>query len=115
MKIERYEKGEYYPLMFDYFINNLENSDLLIIVGYGFGDTQGDSVVHIGRLSFDSSSPRIKLWSDAKIRIRIPFKDKPCEWFKHGDGEYRKRKVWVTVGVDSNIKRIKVMKPIACP
>jgi hypothetical protein len=81
------------------------------IIGTNFGDTQGDSVVHIGPRIFDSSSPRIKLWSDSKIRIRLP--KYQCGWFK-GEG-YRYRKVWVTVdGVDSNKKRIKVLKPSTC-
>jgi hypothetical protein len=86
------------------------------IIGYGFGATQGDSVVHIGPNTYDYTSSRIELWSDTKIRIKIPFTNKPCEWFKHGDEEYRKKRVWVTVGgVDSNVKKIKVMKPVACP
>jgi hypothetical protein len=81
------------------------------IVGYGFGEIQGDSLVHIGNRIFDSSSPRIKLWTDTKIKIRIP--NYKCEWFKGQD--YRRRKVWVTVdGVDSNKKRLKVMKPCVC-
>ena len=82
------------------------------IIGYGFGDTQGDSVVHIGKRAFDSSSLRIKLWSDTKIRIKVP--NYTCEWFRGQD--YRKRKVWVTVdGIESNIKRLKVLKPETCP
>jgi hypothetical protein len=81
------------------------------VIGQNFGDTQGDSVVHIGPRIFDSSSPRIKLWSDTKIRIRLP--NYQCEWFQGQD--FRYRKVWVTVdGVDSNKKRIKVLKPSTC-
>jgi len=88
-----------------------EPGERIRIVGYGFGETQGDSLVHIGNRIFDSSSPRIKLWTNTKIKIRIP--NYKCEWFKGQD--YRRRKVWVTVdGVDSNKKRLKVMKPCVC-
>ena len=37
-KIERYGQGHYYPVMFNYFSENLKNSDYLIVIGYGFGD-----------------------------------------------------------------------------
>ncbi|MBW2194966.1 MAG: hypothetical protein JRF37_05150 [Deltaproteobacteria bacterium] len=89
------------------------------IKGSGFGDIQGDSVVHIGPKTYDSTSRKIKLWTDIMIKIKIPFKQKDCSWFKHGGGEYRKRKVWVTVydegvPVDSNTERIKVLKPHEC-
>jgi hypothetical protein len=37
-----------------------------------------------------------------------------CSWFKGKD--YRKKKVWVTVeGVESNKKRLKILKPATCP
>lgn len=87
------------------------------IIGAGFGDTQGDSLVHIGnKNTYDSTSSRIKLWTDTKIKVKIPFANKKCSWFTGGDGEYRKKKVWVTVGgVDSNKKNLKVLKPDNCP
>ncbi len=76
------------------------------IMGFGFGDTQGDSVIHIGKKAFDSSSPRIKLWTDTKIKVRI--RDYPCKWF--GAKESRNRRVSVTVaGEDSNRKKFKVV------
>jgi len=92
--------------------------DNMRIIGAYFGETQGDSVVHIGPTTYDATSPRIKEWSDTKIRIKIPFTNKPCDWFKHGEGDWqhRKRKVWVTVGgVDSNTKMMRVFKPDTCP
>jgi hypothetical protein len=88
------------------------------IIGSGFRDTQGNSVVYIGKKdAFGSTSPKIKLWSDTKIKIRLPsYKDKDCEWYKHGDGAYRKRKVRVIVGgQESNKKTLRVMKPVECP
>jgi hypothetical protein len=94
-------------------IRGVKEPGLIVrLIGTNFGDTQDNSVVHIGPKAFDSSSPRIKLWSDTKIRIRFP--NYKCEWFK---GQYfRYRKVWVTVdGVDSNKKTIKVLKPDTCP
>jgi len=81
------------------------------IVGHGFNVLQGDSVVHIGNRVFDSSSARIKLWSATKIKIKIP--KYKCQWFR--DQANRSRRVWVTVrGIDSNKKKMKVMKPSAC-
>jgi probable HAF family extracellular repeat protein len=82
------------------------------IIGQNFGDSQGDSIVHIGPKNFNSSSSRIKLWSDSKIKIKLP--NYQCRWFKGQN--YRYLKVWVTVdSVDTNKKRIKVLKPDTCP
>jgi hypothetical protein len=82
------------------------------LIGTNFGDTQGSSIVHIGKKTFDLSSPSIKRWSDTKIRIRLP--SYKCRWFQIQG--YKYVKVWVTVdGVDSNKKRIKVHKPDTCP
>jgi hypothetical protein len=39
-KIDQYNRGTYYPMMFNYFKENLLKSNLLIIIGYGFGDEQ---------------------------------------------------------------------------
>jgi len=85
--------------------------DEIKIIGYGFGETQEDSIVHVGKRRFDSSSARIRLWSNSKIKIRIP--DYRCKSFKGQD--YRKQKVWVTVhDVDTNKRGIKVIKPDRC-
>jgi hypothetical protein len=93
-----------------------EPGTILRIFGNGFGDTQGDSVLHINKLTLDSTSNRIKTWTDTKIRVKLPFVNKGCDWYVHGNSTCRKRKVWVTVdGLDSNIKTLRVRKPIACP
>ena len=85
------------------------------IIGSGFGDTQGNSVVHLNNLTYGPGHARIRSWSDTMIRLKIPYKNKPCEWYTHGDGQYRRRRVWVTVdGVDSNKKAFKIMKPDNC-
>jgi parallel beta-helix repeat protein len=82
------------------------------IIGSGFGDPQGDSVVHLGNRTYDSSKLRIKLWSNTMIKIKLP--NYGCTWFKGKD--VRRVKVWVTVGgVDSNVKSIRVQKPDTCP
>jgi hypothetical protein len=90
--------------------------DIIKIRGSGFGDEQGESVVHINKLAYNETSSRIKLWSDTLIKVKIPFGKKKCSWFIHGDGEYRKRKVWVTItgGIDTNSKKIRVLKPESC-
>jgi uncharacterized delta-60 repeat protein len=89
----------------------------LIIRGFNFGETQGNSVVHIGPTKiYDEYSSRIKHWENDKIKIKIPFGAKPCDWYKDGEGAYRKRRIWVTVdGVDSNKKKLEVLKPATCP
>lgn len=81
------------------------------IIGRGFGDIQGDSVVRVGNKLFDQFSPRIKLWSDTKIKIKIP--NYKCEWFE--GQESRNTRIWVTVdGIDSNKKLLKTIKPDTC-
>ena len=86
-------------------------ANIIKIIGYNFGDTQGDSVVHIGDKTFNSSSPRVRLWSNTTIKIRIP--NYKCEWFHMDD--YKTNKVWITVnGTDSNKKLLKVLKPSTC-
>jgi hypothetical protein len=88
----------------------------IILFGSGFGETQQDSTVSIGRKQFDQDHPRLEFWSDAIIEITIPFGLKECEWFIDGNGTYREKNVWVTVdGVDSNEKALKVLKPETCP
>jgi len=89
-----------------------ERGEIVRIVGYNFGDTQGDSSVHIGPTKvYGPGHPKIKLWTDTKIKIKVPNYD--CsKWV--GKDVYL-RKVWVTVnGVDSNKKRIRIMKPATC-
>jgi len=84
----------------------------ITIIGFHFGDTEGASVVHIGKRDFDPSSPRIKLWSDTEIRIMIP--NYKCKRFK--DRSFIRPKVQVTVnGVESNEAILRVYKPIARP
>jgi hypothetical protein len=86
--------------------------DLIDLIGKNFGAAQGESVVHIAKRSFGSGSPRIVLWSDTGIRIRIP--GYQCKFF--GDRDFRRRRVWVTVqGIDSEARRIRVNKPAECP
>jgi PKD repeat protein len=94
---------------------NVYPGDRIRIIGYNFGDSQGDSILHVGGLDFSSSNPRIKLWTDTKIRIRLPVNVWDCDWFN--GGAYQSRRVWVTTGDDggeeSNKKRVKVLKPDA--
>jgi hypothetical protein len=88
-----------------------ESGEVIRIVGHNFGDTQEDSVVHIGKETFDQTSALIERWTDEKIKIRVP--EYECDWFK--DKEFRRRKIWVTVdGMESNKKRLKVKKPPEC-
>jgi hypothetical protein len=88
-----------------------EPNTRLKINGSGFGDTQGDSIVHLGDRTYDQTAERIKSWSDTQIAIRLP--NYPCSWFLR---DIRKLNVWVTVaGVDSNVFTVKILKPDICP
>ena len=89
-----------------------EPGKFIRIYGVGFGNTQGDSVIHIGPSIFNSSNRRIKLWSDTMIKMRLP--NYQCGWFNGQD--YRNRRGWVTVdGVDSNKRKIVINRPSICP
>jgi PKD repeat protein len=81
------------------------------IIGSGFGDIQGDSVVYIGKKAFDSSSRRIKLWTDTKIIVKLP--NYRCKRFKR---DFRLFGVRVTDGFyTSAFTNFKVLKPDTCP
>lgn len=92
--------------------------EMINILGSGFGDRQGASVVHLGLqngVDIDVTSPNVTLWSDSEIVVALPFASEECSWFKHGDGAYRTRKVWLTVdGMDSNVRVIRVLRPEIC-
>ncbi len=92
-----------------------EPGKIIRIIGSGFGEPQGDSEVHIGPKVYGPGHRKIKLWTDTKIKVKLP--NYKCEWFKGND--YRRRKIWVVVGgedgVSSNVKSIKVFKPDTCP
>jgi hypothetical protein len=92
--------------------NPREPGTVLRILGSGFGDGQGTSEVHIGPKTYGPGHRKIKYWSNTKIKVKLP--KYKCEWFNGED--YRKRRIWVTVGgVNSNTKRTKVFKPDTCP
>jgi hypothetical protein len=100
-----------WPIIYRLRPSECEPGNIVKIVGYNFGNTQGDNIIHIGDKVFDSSSPRIKLWSNTTIKVRVP--NYKCEWFHMED--YKTMKVWVTVnGTDSNKTRLKVLKPSTC-
>jgi hypothetical protein len=95
------------------------------IIGKGFGDgvvgagtpSETNSVVHVGAKEFEYGHPRIKLWTDTKIELRIPGKKylkNSCQWFK--GKEFRAVDVWVTVGsLTSNKKQLEILRPATCP
>ena len=97
-----------------------EPGDAFRILGKGFGNGSGGgeySVVHIGPKEFDFGNPKIKQWTDTKIKLKLPKKKYTkhlCGWFNGED--YRKVTVWVTVGgTDSNKVKLKLLKPGTCP
>jgi PKD repeat protein len=94
-----------------------EPGDAVRIIGSGFGDGAPGDILHIGPKELPYGHKRIRLWTDSKIKIRIPkrkyFKN-GCAWFKGGDS--RKVKIWITVdGADTNTKRLELLKnPLEC-
>jgi PKD repeat protein len=83
------------------------------IIGHNFADTPDDVIVHFANKTFDGTSSRIKLWSNQKIIVVVP--GYGCGLFD-GYDTYRVRKVWVTInGVDSNKRKLRVLKPVTCP
>jgi hypothetical protein len=125
--LEAYEKAECRASIYIERIRRrrCEPGQAINIVGKGFGDgVEGDgtpaetkSVVHIGPKEFEYGNPRIKLWTDTKIRVKIPkrkYTRNSCQWFKGGDS--RAQNVWVTVGgLNSNKQRLEILKPDTCP
>jgi hypothetical protein len=86
-----------------------EPGEAIRIIGRGFGDHQRDSAIRIGNKTFDSTSSKIGLWTDTKIKIKIPKKKYTCQWFR--DKDYRGQKLWVTVdGGDSNKEKLKIRR-----
>ncbi|MBW1744396.1 MAG: PKD domain-containing protein, partial [Deltaproteobacteria bacterium] len=90
-----------------------ERGDIIRIIGYNFGDTQGDSTVHFGATKiYGPGHQKIKLWTDTKIKVKVPKYN--CSYWE--GKEIYKKNVWVTVdGVDSNKRRIRILKPDTCP
>ena len=96
--------------------NSVFPREKIRLKGRNLGDGSGGSFVHIGTEALGIDSPRIKVWTDTKIKVKIP--DYSCGWFD--DKESRRRNVWVTVDdgdqlADSNKKKLKVMIPEDCP
>jgi hypothetical protein len=90
-----------------------EPGKVIRIIGTGFGDGAAGDFTYFGAKKLEFGSPRIKLWTDTKIRVRIP-KNKYIKndnaWFNGED--FRKVKVRVRAGgEDSNRKNLKILNP----
>jgi hypothetical protein len=84
-----------------------EAGKVIRIRGYNLGDGSATPrIIHINNKAYQYPHTRIKLWSPTKIEFKLlNYKD---TWFKGND--FRRRKVWATVGsVDSNKKSLKVL------
>jgi hypothetical protein len=94
-----------------------EPGDAIRILGKGFGSGAPGDAIHLGSRVFEYGHPRIKLWTDTKIKLKIPpkkYTKNDCQWFNGED--FRRVKVWVTAGGrDSNKFNIKLLKPDTCP
>jgi|GEM_PF-4061879 len=101
-------KSEGAPLIDRLEPDSCEPRQIIKIIGSGFGNVQGDGLVHIGKKTFDSTSRKIKSWSDMKIEFKVP--KYKATWF---DGEaYKCKKVWVTVEhTDSNKEQVTIINP----
>jgi uncharacterized delta-60 repeat protein len=110
------------PVIEDVSPNKPQPGEKITITGYNFGESQGDSLIHVNGKIYDASSRKVRFWSDTKIKVKL--KNYKCGWFKKNT---RLRKIWVTVdGNDSLIYdnagvlvdkpyKIKVYKPGSCP
>jgi len=75
----------------------------VVIKGFNFGETQGSSQFHIGGRTWYEGHPKIKFWSDHKIKFKIPLYKAPFLKYKE---------VWVTVGgIDSNKVMLAILEP----
>ncbi len=114
-KIDYIHRPEYvpsHPVIEKIKPRSREPGQIVRIIGYNFGAFQGDSLIHINNKIWDSTKPKIKYWSDTKIRLKL--KKYPCSWFRNLN--LRRRKLSVTVGgTQSNIKKVRVTKPDTCP
>jgi hypothetical protein len=94
-----------------------EPGDAIRILGKGFGNGSPGDAVHVKGRVFEYGHPKIKIWTDTKIKLKIPIKKytkDSCQWFNGND--FRRVNVWVTVGGrDSNKFKIKLLKPDTCP
>jgi hypothetical protein len=83
------------------------------IIGRGFGDGAAGDFIYFGPKKLEFGSPRIKLWTDTKIRVKIPkykYIKNDNAWFNGED--FRRVRVRVRVGgEDSNYKRLKILNP----
>jgi hypothetical protein len=86
--------------------NPCKTRRILSIMGRFFGDSQGTSEIYWGPKVFGPGSPRIIMWSDTKIDLKIPvFSAWPS-------GTKKTKKLWVRInGVDSNKVKLTIKKP----
>lgn len=76
------------------------------IRGANFGDTQGASVIRLGKKRFRAGNPKVLFWSNTEIRFRLPLFN---AW---PEGATRTRRVWVRVdGVASNKRVVTITQP----
>ncbi|MDY6837610.1 MAG: hypothetical protein SWH78_06525 [Thermodesulfobacteriota bacterium] len=102
-----------------------EPGDKIRIIGRGFGSgisgegtpAETKSIVHVSGRQFEYGHRKIKLWTENKIKVKIPedkYTKNAWAWF-NGVG-FRKVKVWVTVGgLNSNKETLKIIKPQTSP
>jgi PKD repeat protein len=89
----------------------VEPGGVIALVGYFFGDSQGDSEVHIGGKTYGPGSSNIKLWTDRKIRVKIP--NYTCDSF-NGETEKTRKASVVVNGTVSNKMSFTIIKPDPC-
>jgi hypothetical protein len=76
------------------------------IRGTNFGDTQGSSIIRLGKKRYRSTNPNVLFWSNTEIRFLLPM------FSAWPSGATHTRKVWVNVGgVASNKKVITITQP----
>jgi hypothetical protein len=75
----------------------------VVVRGVNFGETQGISEFHIGERTWYEGQRRIRLWSDNRIKFKVP---------RYRYGFPKHQEIWVTVGgTDSNKMMLTVLEP----
>jgi len=105
------------PYIRDVLPRKTEPGQKVKILGGNFGPSQSTSYIKIGDAVYGPGHPKIKMWSAAKIKVKV--KNMDCSKFATTDVIKKNVSVWVDQGTTgfapSNKFQIKILKPLTCP
>jgi hypothetical protein len=94
------------PHIYELYPTELYVSEILEIRGTNFGDTQGTSVIRLGKRRYRAANTNVLFWSNTQIRFRVP------PFMLWPEGVSHTRRVWVRVGgVASNKLIVTITQP----